>query len=159
ALIHRHQGFREESGIMRNVYLVGAKELEDGLTPLPGAGGRIADLAATLTAEDWFDAFALRLNPEKAKGLTLVIDFVIGGQEVSVAVARQTEFARVDAACPDPDARVAISQSALERLAAGESTLDAAMAEGAKIDGDAGAVARWLELHDPFDLWFNVVTP
>jgi len=27
------------------------------------------------------------------------------------------------------------------------------------IEGDAGAVQRWLDLHDTFDLWFNIATP
>ena len=35
--------------IMRNIYLTGAMELEQGVTPLPMAGGRNSDLAATFT--------------------------------------------------------------------------------------------------------------
>jgi alkyl sulfatase BDS1-like metallo-beta-lactamase superfamily hydrolase len=95
ALVFRHIGFREESGIMRNFYLTGALELEDGVKPVPMAGGRNADLAATLSVTDWFDAFALRLNPEKASGLTLQIDFLVDGKKVSLSVERQTEFARI----------------------------------------------------------------
>ncbi len=159
ALVFRHQGFRDESGIMRNFYLVGAKELEEGVTPMPSAGGRNADLAATLSPKDWFDAYALRLNPEKAKGVTLVIDFAIAGQPVSLTVARQAEFARLDARHPTPDAQVTISQVLLERVAGGELTLDEALKEGANMSGDMAAVQQWLDLHDTFDLWFTIVTP
>lgn len=159
ALVHRHQGYRAESGIMRNIYLMGAKELEEGVTPLPAVGGRIPDLAATLTPQDWFDAFALRLNPEKAKGLTLVIDFAVDGQDVSLTVARQAEFARIGARHPSPDARVTIAQSMLERIAAGSLTWEGAQTEGAEVSGDTGAVQQWLDLHDTFDLWFDIVTP
>jgi len=159
ALVYRHQGFRDESGIMRNIYLTGAKELEEGVIPLPAAGGRNADLAATLSLRDWFDAFALRLDTEKAKGITLVINFVIDGQEVSLTVARQAEFARIGATHPSPDASVTISQAVLERLSAGAVTLDGALDEGAVIQGDKEAVKRWLDLHDTFDLWFDIVTP
>lgn len=159
ALVHRHQGYREESGIMRNVYLVGAKELEEGVTPLPMAGGRNADLAATLGPKDWFDAYALRLNPERSRGVTLAIDFCIGGTDVSLTLARQTEFARMNARHPEPDARVAIDKAALERLTSGETSVEEAQLQGMKIDGDAATVALWISLHDSFDLWFDIVTP
>lgn len=159
ALVYRHQGFREESGIMRNIYLSGAKELEDGITPLPAAGGRNTDLAATLSLKDWFDAFALRLNPERARGVTLVIDFVIGEEQVSLTIARQVEFARIGAAHPSPDARVKVSQAILERISNGDITLDEALHEGLEISGDKSAFRRWLDLHDTFDLWFEIVTP
>jgi alkyl sulfatase BDS1-like metallo-beta-lactamase superfamily hydrolase len=159
ALVHRHQGYREESGIMRNVYLVGAKELEEGVKPLPMAGGRNADLAATLGPQDWFDAYALRLNPQKARGVALAIDFRIGGRDVSLSVARQAEFARMDAHHPAPDAQVTITLAQLERLSSGELTLENALSEGATIAGNADAVAQWVALHDSFDLWFNIVTP
>jgi len=159
ALVLRHLGYREESGIMRNVYLVGAKELEDGVTPLPSAGGRNSDLAATLSAQDWFDAYALRLNPDRARGVDLAIEFAIDGQRISLSVARQTEFARADASHPAPDARVTISQTLLEQLSSGQISLEQAQGKGADICGDAQAVARWLSLHDRFELWFNIVTP
>lgn len=159
ALVHRHQGYREESGIMRNVYLVGAKELEDGVKPLPMVGGRNADLAATLGPQDWFDAYALRLNPDRSRGVALAIDFRIGGRDVSLTLARQVEFARMDARHPAPDARIRIEQALLERLASGEVTLEDAQSQGAVVDGSAETVVQWIALHDGFDLWFDIVTP
>ena len=159
ALIYRHQGYRAESGIMRNIYLVGADELENGIQPLPAVGGRIADLAAILTPKDWFDAFALRLNPDRARGVTLQIGFDVDGHDVSLTVARQTEFARIGVAAVSPDAHVTISQAMLERIAAGEITLEEAQDEGVSITGDVQAVDRWLGLHDSFDFWFEIARP
>lgn len=159
ALVYRHQGFREESGIMRNIYLMGAKELEEGVTPLPAAGGRNADLAATLSAKDWFDAYALRLNPDKASDVSLVLNFNVDGQDLSVTVLRQVEFARMDAVHPKPDAEITVSLPLLERLSSGELTLKDAQAEGALINGSADALSQWLALHDTFDLWFDIVAP
>lgn len=159
ALVYRHLGFRQESGIMRNIFLTGAQELEVGVTPLPMAGGRNADLAATLPVRDWFDAFALRLNPERARGVSLAIDFDIAGETVAVGVARQVEFARMGTPHPDADAKVTISLPHLEQLASGACSLDEARVEGAEIEGNADAVVAWIALHDPFDMWFDVVTP
>ena len=61
--IYRNMAYRAESGIERNICLAGAQELEDGVRVLPAAGGRNAELAATLSLEDWLDAYAIRLNP------------------------------------------------------------------------------------------------
>ena len=163
ALVYRHMGFRAESGIMRNIYLTGAMELEEGVKRLPMAGGRNADLAATLSVQDWFDAFALRLDPERARDIDITIEFVIGDKTVCVSVKRQTEFARLGAtnakADAKSDAKVSITLALLEELAAGEISLDDAVVEGADIEGNINAVRQWLALHHSFDMWFNIVTP
>ena len=159
ALVYRHMGYRAESGIMRNIYLTGAAELERGMTPLLMAGGRNADLAATLPVQDWFDAFALRLNPDRARGVSLSLNFTIDGQKLGLSVARQTEFARPGTLHESADASISISVTLLEQLAAGEMSLAEAKATGAMIEGDVDMFQRWLDLHDSFDMWFSIVTP
>ena len=123
------------------------------------AGGRNVDLAATLPVQDWFDAFALRLNPERARGVSLTLNFTIDGQELGLSVARQTEFARPGTLHEKAEANISISLALLEQLAAGEISAAEVEAAGAIIEGDAGIVQRWLDLHDKFDMWFNIVTP
>ena len=117
---------------MRNVYLTGAKELADGINPLPMTGGRNADLAATLPLKDWFDAFAVRLNPDRSRGHNLMLNFSIDGQPACVSVARQTEFARIDFQCASPDATVTIQLPVLEAIISGNQTLEEAEAAGAR---------------------------
>lgn len=152
--VYRNMGYREESGIMRNIYLAGAQELEQGAPRLMAAGGRNADLAATLSLQDWCDAYAVRLNPDRARGLDLSIRLNVGKDVATVSVARQTEFARIGPSTSKVDATVTLSQAELEGLAAGQIAPDTLA-----IEGDAGAVQSWLDLHDTFDLWFNIATP
>ncbi|MGH1577850.1 alkyl/aryl-sulfatase [Planktotalea sp.] len=161
AEVHRNQGYRAESGIMRNIYLAGAQELEKGVTRLPAAGGRNADLAATLSLQDWFDAFAVRLNPDKARGVDFAILFVVEGKKARVGVCRQTEFARTqkDADFGAVDATVSLSQDMLEQLASGALSLEDAAKQGMTIEGDQQVMQSWLEMHDTFDFWFNIATP
>lgn len=159
AEVLRHLGYRAESGIMRNCYLSGAQELDEGVKPLPMAGGHNSDLAATLSLRDWFDAYALRLNPDHARGVSLVLNLNVDGAKVCVSVARQTEFTRTDRHADDADATLTISQSALEGLAGGQLTLDAALAGGATLKGARASVEGWLAMHDTFEMWFNLVTP
>ena len=166
--VYRNQGFRCESSIMRNVYLKGAHELENGVKPLASFGaGRNKDLAAALSLEDWFNIIAVRLNPERARGVQLAIRFyvddrVAGASEAlaRVEVNRQTETVRTgDAAqAGNVDATVWLTLAQLERLS--NNTLDLDSAESTlKIKGNPTTVQQWIDLHDRFDLWFNIVTP
>lgn len=159
AEVLRHLGYRAESGIMRNVYLSGAQELSEGVKPLPMAGGRNADLAATLSLRDWFDANALRLNPQRARGQSLVLNFVVDGEKASVSVARQTEYTRVGTLAANADATLIIPQPLLEALTDGQLSLAEVLEKGASLTGDSAVFETWLSLHDRFDMWFNLVTP
>ncbi len=155
AAIYRNMAYRAESGIERNICLAGAQELEDGVKVLPAAGGRNAELAATLTMEDWLDAYAIRLNPERARGEAFTVLLKTPEGTALVSVARQTEFARtVDQDMVDQaDVTVTATRSALEARMSGQAAAEIVL------DGDSALFERWLELHDTFDLWFRIATP
>lgn len=159
ARVYRHMGYRQESGILRNFYLVGAAEVTDGVKPLPLAGGRNADLAATLGLTDWFDAYAIRLNPDRARDVELSIGLVVDGMTAAVSVARQVEHVHERRVPVSPAATLTLSRGQLEALTSGARDLRSILAEGATLEGDAGAVQAWLDLHDDFDLWFDIVEP
>ena len=163
AQVYRNLGYRAESGIERNIYLAGAQELEQGVTRLPAAGGRNNELAATLPLEDWLDAYAVRLNPERARGVDLSLVIEADGAVGTVQVARQTEFARAGeaakAASPDAVLSVRASRDTLEALMNGHLSLEEAKAAGLSVTGDESLFIAWLDLHDQFDLWFNIATP
>ncbi len=158
ALAYRHMGYRMESGIMRNCYLMAARELEEGITPLPMVGGRNADLAQTLPALDWCDAYALRLNPDRAQDVRLTLALIVDGTDLTVFVDRQTEFARQAAPATPPDASLTIAQTQLEAIVSGTSTLDDALAEGAEAS-DPAIIQHWLDMHDAFAFWFPIASP
>jgi len=159
AEVYRHQGYRAESGIIRNYYLCAAAELIEGVRPLPMAGGRNADLAATLSLTDWFNAMAMRLNPERARGVNIVLNFQVGDRTASVSINRQVEFVREGVLADGADATLTLTRSQLEALGAGQKSVENLLSEGIDIRGEAGLIADWLALHDTFDLWFDIVTP
>ena len=162
AAVYRNQGFRCESSIMRNVYLKGAHELEKGVKRLASFGaGRNKDLAAALSLEDWFNIIAVRLNPERSRGVCLAIRFCVGGRLARVVVNRQTETVRTGDAAKigDVDATVQLTLDQLELLSNNMLDLNSAVAGGVQIKGGRDVVLEWVGLHDRFDLWFNIVTP
>lgn len=159
AEVYRNLGFRHESGIMRNVYLTGAMELEQGIDRRLTAGRRNSDLGSMMQPVDWFDYVAAQLNPDRARGVNLTLNIQMGATRAAVFVARQTEFARLDYVAPDADATIIAGQGVLDRFILGELTLDAAVAEGLSVSGDRRAVEHWAALHDTPTMGFAVVTP
>ncbi len=162
ATVYRNQGYRCESGIMRNVYLKGAAEIENGVQPIAALGtGRNKDLADALSLEDWFDIIAVRLNPERSRGVQLALRFFIGDRTALVEINRQTENVRTGAAATNghADAEVTLTLEQLDQLSTHKLNVTEALAAGVQINGDAALVEQWCSLHDTFDLWFNVVSP
>ncbi len=157
--VYRHLGYRQESGIMRNVYLSAAKELDEGVNPVPMVGGRNQDLAATLSVRDWFDAFAIRLNPERSRGVELALNFEVNGQQVAVSIVRQTEFARVGYHFEHPNASFVLNKDQLEALSDGTLAPQDLIDGGAVSTEQAEILEQWCGYHDSFELWFNIVTP
>lgn len=153
--IYRNMAYRAESGIERNICLAGAQELEQGVKILPAAGGRNAELAATLSLQDWLDAYAIRLNPERARGEAFSVLLHLPEGSALVSIARQTEFARIGAPATSgsqADVTVTATRAALEARMNGQPG-------DISVVGDADAFQRWLDMHDHFDLWFEIATP
>ncbi len=97
---------------------------------------------------------AVRLNPEKARDVSFAIRFIVDSKAAVVSIARQVEFARIGDTASAVDCTVNLEATDLEALAAG--TLSA---KDLDVSGDKKALTQWLNLHDTFDLWFNIATP
>ena len=66
---------RPKSATWRNAFLYGAQELRHGVFPLPARVGLGADTLAGLTSDMFFDMMAIRLDPAKAAGQSMVINW------------------------------------------------------------------------------------
>ena len=152
SMIYRNMAYRAESGIERNICLAGAQELEEGVKVLPAAGGRNSELAATLSLQDWLDAYAIRLNAEKARGEDFSVLIQIPEGTALVSVARQTEFARMVGQPTPADVTVTAPREALEAYMNGEPS-------PVELEGEPSLFERWINMHDRFDLWFRIATP
>ncbi|HXI85938.1 MAG TPA: alkyl sulfatase dimerization domain-containing protein, partial [Parvularculaceae bacterium] len=69
-------GFQTESAIWRNYYLEGAKELREGVDKSDKSELANPDFIKAVPTPDYFDALAIRLDPDKAKEATIIINFV-----------------------------------------------------------------------------------
>ena len=153
-------GYQSESGPWRNFYLMGARELRQGIS-----GGTLStaspDIAAALTVEQLWDAIAVRVNGPAAWDLELAInwEFTDTGEryvltlEHGVLTHRRGERA-------DADTGVVLPREVLDAMLVGAVPPADAVASGrVAITGDAGKLAELFAVLDTPTPDFAIVTP
>jgi alkyl sulfatase BDS1-like metallo-beta-lactamase superfamily hydrolase len=154
-------GYQAEAGTWRNAYLVGARELRDGvIKPVTSTQG--PDVVRGMNMELLFDFIALRLNHQKVDGVNVGINMVFTdlketwALELSNAVLNNTK-GRV---LKNPNVTLTLTRPVfLAMLLQGKKLPDLIQAGAVKLEGDPkafGAVFANVETFDPF---FNIVTP
>ncbi len=154
-------GFQSESSIWRNYYLAAAMELRDGVKRDDAVNIANRDFVQAIPSADYFDALAVRVNPQKAKR-DHVVNFTfsdtqeIFGVRIENGIAVQKRAAHFD----DASITVHLARADLDEITLGDATFQGKLARGAiKVDGNPLAFVQFLQTHDQFDLWFDVVTP
>ncbi|WP_208029320.1 alkyl/aryl-sulfatase [Rhabdothermincola sediminis] len=157
-------GYQAESAAWRNFYLMGAKELRDGIAEAPGRGFSLG-MVRVMPLELLLDALTVRLDGERAAGISLGIELVVderGAEPVTYAlwVANAVLHHRRGVPLDRPDLIIKASRLDLAALLFGLLPLDDAVAAGrAETDGDTRVLAELLGLFDSFDPHFPIVTP
>lgn len=162
ASTYEQMGFQSESVLWRNIYLCGAQELREGKKPRPGVGGVNEDIARAMPLRDFFNLLAVKLDPEKAKGLSFTINygFTDTGENVAVKVHNQVENHRLNIKDDAAELTVSLARMTLNDIAYGRLSLDDAIKDGAlQLEGSVDLFRAYLDMHVTFDLWFNVIEP
>ncbi|MCO1335137.1 MBL fold metallo-hydrolase [Microbulbifer sp. OS29] len=154
-------GYQAESGIWRNFYLSGAKELRHGVQfreeVLPAE-----DIVARVPLQLLFDAMAVRLNGEKAADaeIRLNIDMIDTEQKYLVVVQNGVLHGYPGRHSDDPSAGLALSSTDLRLMFGGLVGAPTMIKEGRlKVSGNPLALIKFGRLFDKFDRNFNLVTP
>lgn len=155
-------GYQAESGPWRAFYLTGAQELRNPRPkadkPRQGAAGQLR----ALPADALLDSFAVRLNGGKAGDagdLAFTLAFSDTGERFAVSVENAVLHHRAAGDGDEAGPAVTLTRPVLIALVIGETTLEAAQAEG-KVAGEGAAeLGRLLPLLDRFDFWFEIVAP
>ena len=162
ASTYEQLGFQAESVIWRNIYLCGAHELREGVKPRQRVGGVNEDIARAMPIGDFFNLLAVKLDPQKAKSVDCAINFELtdSDENVVVTVGNQVENHKLNARDDDADLTVSLTRTTLNDIAYGRSSIDDALESGSvNVTGSVDTFKAYLEMHDTFDLWFNVVEP
>ncbi|HEX5376714.1 MAG TPA: alkyl sulfatase dimerization domain-containing protein [Solirubrobacterales bacterium] len=154
-------GFGAENATWRNFFLMGAKELREGISGTPTATAP-ADVVAHLTVSQLLDAMAIRLDGPRAAEHHLRIDWTVTGpdEQHRIEVRNGVMRHRPGSHDPEADARLVVDRKALDRLLL--KTADVAeLAESGRlrVEGDGVKLGELLGLLDEPDPGFAIVTP
>ncbi|MEU9021510.1 alkyl sulfatase dimerization domain-containing protein [Actinomadura sp. NPDC048394] len=152
--VYQRLGQGAENGTWRNFYLTGAKELREGIQPVPTSisGG----MAAGLSVEQVFDSLAIRVNGPKTWNEHLTIDweFTDSGDRYRMSLSNGALMHRRISEGPQgADLTLSLTKPMLLALVSGQ---DAA---GITATGDGAALRRLLGAIDAPEPNFAIVTP
>jgi alkyl sulfatase BDS1-like metallo-beta-lactamase superfamily hydrolase len=155
---------------------MGAKELREGLPPVPGFSSASADVIAAMTPEMVFDYLAVRLNGPKVWSWSIKMNLHLTGvpteatddppgavedRQYGVDVENSVLHYKRDFFASGSDVQAKMSKTTLDKLQTGDLKPEAAITSGAVVI-ESGSEQKFKEFWanlDTFDLWFNIVTP
>ncbi len=148
---HRQMAYQAESAIWRNMYLSAARELTEGVTPSPPVGQSADFIAATPTAT-LLDLLAVRLDPEKARDVTIDLAFPDRNERFSVAIRNGVLVHEADV-MRKADVSVTLPRAAFLGI------MFAGLSFSPQTEGDAAAWTAFKSFFDAPDPNFAIVSP
>jgi linear primary-alkylsulfatase len=154
-------GYGAENATWRNFFLMGAKELREGIAGTPTATAP-PDVLAQLTVGQLLDAMAIRLDGPRAAGQHLRIDWTVTvpDEEHAITVRRGVLRHRPGNHDPAADARLVVEREALNQLLLKTADIGELAESGRlRVEGDGVKLGELLGLLDEPDPGFAIVTP
>ena len=153
------QGYQAESAIWRNQFLMGAKELRQGVQVRPSTSQN-ADMIAAVPTQELLDSVSTRFDPAKLAGRTMGINLVMPERQESagVEITRTTMIARM-APVKQPTVTITAPRRALLALLFLKMPLAQLEMMGVKVEGDRAAAEAWLNAIEPIPAGFKIVEP
>jgi alkyl sulfatase BDS1-like metallo-beta-lactamase superfamily hydrolase len=152
--------FGSENGTWRNFYLMGAKELRDGIAGTAAAVP--ADVIAGLETSQILDAIAIRIDGPRAGERRLEMHWRLPdtGESYRLTLSNGVLTHRAGPPSGDEQLRVAVERAALNELLLGRATpADLAGAGRLTLEGEERVLGELLGLLDAPDPAFAIVTP
>ena len=154
-------GYVAESGPWRNFYLSGARELREGVKPAPTPNTASPDVVQNMPIVMILDYMAVRLNPEKAAGKKLKINFNFTDvNELYTVFLDNSTLNNREGNADDADSTIITTRAILDSIMLGKLTVEEGLKSGdIKVEGTKGKFKELQGMLDDFEFWFNIVTP
>jgi alkyl sulfatase BDS1-like metallo-beta-lactamase superfamily hydrolase len=153
-------GYGAENATWRNFFLMGAKELREGISGTPTAAAP-PDIVANLSVAQLLDAMAIRLDGPRAWEKQLRIDWLVTApdEEHALTLRNGVLSHRRGRHRPAAQATLVIEREALNQMVLKMADV-AELAESGRLrlEGDGAALAELLGLLDEPDPGFAIVT-
>ncbi|HYJ21002.1 MAG TPA: alkyl sulfatase dimerization domain-containing protein [Solirubrobacterales bacterium] len=153
-------GYGSENATWRNFFLMGARELREGITGTP-TDTAAPDILAQLSVEQILDAMAIRLDGPRAWEVRLRINWqVTDPDDPHLIELENGVLNHRPGHDPEADATLVIERRALNEMLGKEADL-AELAESGRlrVEGDGAKLGELLGLLDEPDPAFAIVTP
>jgi alkyl sulfatase BDS1-like metallo-beta-lactamase superfamily hydrolase len=154
-------GWQAEPSTWRNIYLTGAKELRDGVSPPRGTPASQMASLANLPLGSLIDLLSVRLNPEKSAGQNLKLAFVLSdsNEQTYITIANGV-LVHEEIAAPGPvDATLTLTRADFLGGIFGGQPLPPKIASGAaKLTGNPQAMLKLGQWMDPPNPVFPIVS-
>lgn len=157
-------GYQCESSTWRNAYLLGARELREGVRTLAtgGAGALAANVVSVLPMEMFFDYLAIRVDGIKAQDIVARFDWEVpdAAETWKLTLVNGVLHHSRGSHGASADASLRIERAALARILGQAGGLEKAFADGAiAVTGNRALIGEFLAVLEEFDPNFNVVEP
>jgi alkyl sulfatase BDS1-like metallo-beta-lactamase superfamily hydrolase len=159
ARTHRQMAYQAESAIWRNMYLVAARELEQGPPNRPSQV-QSADLVAATPTSYILDLLAVRLNPERAGARSFAFNLVFPerNERFAVSIRNGVLVHERDITLDGAPTITAPRATFLQAMATGTMTR-AVLSGSIRIAGNRRSLEGLNEVFDTPDPNFPIVTP
>jgi alkyl sulfatase BDS1-like metallo-beta-lactamase superfamily hydrolase len=154
-------GYGAENSTWRNFFLMGARELREGISGTPTAAAP-PDIVANLSVSQLLDAMAIRLDGPRAWEQHLRIDWVITSpdEEHAITIRNGVLSHRPRKHDPAADARLVVAREALNQLLLKTADIGELAESGRlRVEGDGAKLGELLGLLDEPNPGFAIVTP
>jgi alkyl sulfatase BDS1-like metallo-beta-lactamase superfamily hydrolase len=154
-------GYGSENATWRNFFLMGAKELREGIAGTPTAAAP-PDILARLTVSQLLDAMAIRLNGPRAWDQELRIDWVVTepDEQHAITIRHGVLSHRPGRHEPEADAGLVVAREALDQLLLKTADIGELAESGRlRVEGDGAKLGELLGLLDEPDPGFAIVSP
>jgi len=161
AAIYTRLGFESEAGTWRNIYLTGAQELRDGVAKLPPTAMNIGILAATTTPM-LLDFASVRVNPDKAAARNFKLNIALTDRNEKILITIGNGVMVHEHGVSDPGAGATLRMKRphlLMTLFAGAPLKPLVESGDVQIEGDASLYEAMIDLIEPLNMNFPIVTP
>jgi len=155
-------GYQSEAGTWRGWYLSAAKDLREGVKPLPVLGFASPDTVAAMPLELFFDYLSIRLNGPKAEGKTIKLNLDLPDTKDKYLLVVQYGVLQYhkDQQADDADASLTMDRTTLNEIIGAKLKVEQGITDGKiKLDGDPKKFEEFVALLDTFDPWYQVVMP
>jgi alkyl sulfatase BDS1-like metallo-beta-lactamase superfamily hydrolase len=155
-------GYQAEAATWRNAYLMGALELRNGVTKLPGIAAFSVDMLKAIPVDVVFDLWAVRLNADRAEGKRIVINWTFSdtGEKVALNLENAALTNLRGKLAANADTGFTLSRATFDSILLRRTTFPNAIAAGdIKVEGEARRLGELLAMLDEIPAEFPIVEP